>query len=95
MRISFSQNGHRWPNSDREIYSWSGKKQSLDERETRQTDCKQLWKVSTLLIFRDSFQLFDVELCFRVAKMRSTTSCQNIVKSILYPEKLDHIEGVR
>ena len=54
VRISFSQNGHRWPNSDREIYSWSGKKQSLDERETRQTDRKQLWKVLSSIVL-DSF----------------------------------------
>jgi len=31
----------------------------------------------------------------RVAKMRSTTSCQNTVISILYPDKLDNIEAIK
>ena len=35
------------------------------------------------------------ELCYRVVKMRSTTSCRNTVMAILYPEKLDKIESIR
>ena len=31
----------------------------------------------------------------RVAKMRATTSCQNTVVSILYPDKLENIEAIR
>ena len=30
----------------------------------------------------------------RVAKMRSTTSCQNTVISILYPDKMDNFEAI-
>ena len=32
---------------------------------------------------------------FRVAKLRSATSCRNTVMSILYPDKVDDIENIR
>ena len=34
-------------------------------------------------------------LSSRVVKMRSTTSCRNTVRAILYPEKLDNIDSIR
>jgi hypothetical protein len=32
---------------------------------------------------------------FRVSKMRSTTSCQNTVISILYPNRVDNVEAIK
>jgi len=62
--------------------------QTLIEKSTRGQGRNNLWMKER----RDRLTASNFG---RVAKMRSTTSCQNIVKSILYPEKLDHIEGIR
>ena len=41
------------------------------------------------------YQQKSIYFYFRVAKMRSTTSCHNTVLSILYADKLDNVEAIK
>jgi len=63
-------------------------RQQLIEQATRGQGKNNLWS-------RERRYRLTASNFGRVAKLRSTTSCRSTVVSILYPDKMDHIENIR